>query len=123
MTDEMRITYQQLATWKAAIKLEALGMRHSSGRSVKAHACRALGLAARAPHATVIGVIEQMMAEILKAAQGVVLGDKDAPHVFDVECTKGGVKLHAEVHAVDRSQASRLATQHGYEVMSVNMVG
>lgn len=33
----------QLLQWKYAIKLERLGMKHSSGRSVRAHAARVLG--------------------------------------------------------------------------------
>lgn len=34
----------QLLQWKYAIELEAKGMRHSSGRSVYAHAKRVLGI-------------------------------------------------------------------------------
>lgn len=33
----------QLLQWKYAIRLEAKGLRHSSGRSVRAHAARVLG--------------------------------------------------------------------------------
>ena len=36
MQDERFIPYFQLCQWKAAVKLEGLGMKHSSGRSVTA---------------------------------------------------------------------------------------
>ena len=36
MQDERFIPYFQLCQWKAAVKLESLGMKHSSGRSVTA---------------------------------------------------------------------------------------
>lgn len=38
------ITIYQLIQWKHAIRLEAKGMKHSSGRSVTAHAKRQLGI-------------------------------------------------------------------------------
>lgn len=51
----------QLLQWKYAIKLEALGMRHSSGRSVRAHACRMLGLRPRTRADHVVKAIEAIL--------------------------------------------------------------
>ena len=45
-----------------AIKLEKLGLRHSSGRSVRAHACRTLGLKPRMAAESVIGQIDAILA-------------------------------------------------------------
>lgn len=47
----------QLFQWKAAIQLEAKGMRHSSGRSVRKHACQKLGLPIDLDHDSVIEAI------------------------------------------------------------------
>lgn len=55
-------TLFQLLQWKAAVKLEAKGMKHSSGRSVRAHVCRVFGLRPRLPHAQVITFLEQVKA-------------------------------------------------------------
>ena len=52
----------QLLQWKYAIKLEKLGLRHSSGRSVRAHACRTLGLKPRMAAESVIGQIDAILA-------------------------------------------------------------
>lgn len=52
----------QLYQWKAAIKLEALGMKHSSGRSVRLHACRVLGIALNLKHEGVIEELKKIIA-------------------------------------------------------------
>jgi hypothetical protein len=54
----------QLLQWKYAIRLEGAGLRHSSGRSVKAHAARKLGLSARAPRAEVLAKIESFLSRV-----------------------------------------------------------
>jgi hypothetical protein len=48
--------------WKAAVKLEKLGMKHSSGRSVRMHAARAMGMKGRPTHDAVIAKIEEILA-------------------------------------------------------------
>ena len=42
MSDNVDINYFTLIQWKAAIKMEMVGLRHSSGRSVYAHVKRVL---------------------------------------------------------------------------------
>ncbi len=61
----MEVSIFQLIQFKAAIKLEKLGMKHSSGRSVSAHAKKLLGLPRNTSHDEVIAKIET----ILKGAQ------------------------------------------------------
>lgn len=56
------MTRFQLLQWKGAIKLEAAGMKHSSGRSVKAHAARELGMPVRSTHKQVIAKIIALLA-------------------------------------------------------------
>jgi hypothetical protein len=51
----------QLAQWRAAIKLEALGMRHSSGRSVRKHAAIQLGMKPNAKADAVLAVLNEML--------------------------------------------------------------
>ena len=42
MSDFVDINYFTLIQWRAAIKMEMVGLRHSSGRSVYAHVKRVL---------------------------------------------------------------------------------
>lgn len=51
----------QLLQWKFAIKLEAKGMRHSSGRSVAKHARIVLGLPPRMKREAVIARIDEIL--------------------------------------------------------------
>lgn len=53
----------QLLQWKHAIRLEAKGLRHSSGRSVRAHAARVLGCKRTDAGATVEALLAQALAE------------------------------------------------------------
>jgi hypothetical protein len=62
------IRYFQLAQWKYAIQLESLGMRHSSGRSVTAHAKRQLGI--RGNRDKVLARIEELMNELEARKRG-----------------------------------------------------
>lgn len=57
-----------LLQWNYAIKLEAKGLKHSSGRSVRQYAAINLGLRPRTPAQQVIAEIDRKLAEI-KAAQ------------------------------------------------------
>ena len=61
----MDVTVFQLIQFKAAIKLEKLGMRHSSGRSVSAHVKKLFGLPRNTSHDALIKLIE----DTLKGAQ------------------------------------------------------
>lgn len=63
----IRVVPFQLLQWKHAIRLEAKGLRHSSGRSVKAHAARAFGLSPRAKREKVLEHIEAAL-DACKAA-------------------------------------------------------
>lgn len=61
------IEYARLAACKSMVKLELIGMKHSSGRSVTAAMRREFGLARNASHAAVIGCIVKRMVELLDA--------------------------------------------------------
>jgi hypothetical protein len=54
----------QLLQWKAAIKLEKLGMKHSSGRSVRKHAAIALGMPPFCKCDEVLAKIQERINEI-----------------------------------------------------------
>jgi hypothetical protein len=56
-----RIPLWQLLQWKAAIRLERLGMKHSSGRSVRKHAAEALGMRPMAPASAVLSRIQALI--------------------------------------------------------------
>jgi hypothetical protein len=60
------ISYAQLASLKGAVKLEALGMRHSSGKRMSAVAKKRLGLKMSTPIATAIMTIQDKMNELLE---------------------------------------------------------
>lgn len=53
----------QLLQWKHAIRLEALGLRHSSGRSCRAHAARVLGVKRGEAAARIEALLAQALAE------------------------------------------------------------
>lgn len=55
------VYHLELLQWRAAIKLEILGMRHSSGRSVAAHARRRMGLPKRGKKQEVLDVINDIL--------------------------------------------------------------
>jgi hypothetical protein len=57
------ITVYDLIKWKHAIKLEQKGLRHSSGRSVTAHAKRHLGIRSKS--------VPLLLAEIEKILEAV----------------------------------------------------
>ena len=57
----MEVTLWQLLQWRAAVRLEAAGMRHSSGRSVRKHAALTLGLKASAKPEAGIAAIEALL--------------------------------------------------------------
>lgn len=61
----IRVTPFQLMQWKAWLRMEirrGKACRHSSGRSVKAHAARHFGLRARAPRELVLQHVEAALA-------------------------------------------------------------
>lgn len=71
----------QLIQWKHAIKLEAKGLKHSSGHSIRKHACTVLGLPLRTPAAKVVEVLEAVLAEVQGKADltdTVTFGEGDA---------------------------------------------
>lgn len=53
-----KATYFQLIQWKAALRLEKVGMKHSSGKSARAHVARMLGVSIRTSYDELIGVLE-----------------------------------------------------------------
>lgn len=59
------ILYSNLATLKGAVKLEAKGLHHSSGRSARKHACQLLGLRLRTPYEAVVKALANRMQELL----------------------------------------------------------
>lgn len=58
-----QIEYFRLASCKAAVKLEALGMRHN-GRSVTSQMREELGLSPRASRKTIVNAILARMEEL-----------------------------------------------------------
>jgi len=58
------ITTFQLLQWRAAIKLETAGMKHSSGRSVRKHACREIGMPLNSTADFVLKVLDAMIERI-----------------------------------------------------------
>lgn len=59
------LAYARLAALKGAVKLEGLGMKHSSGRSMRRQAASELGLKANATTDDVIGVLNREMERLL----------------------------------------------------------
>jgi hypothetical protein len=59
----------RLIVLKGAVKLEATGMKHSSGKSMRKVACRELGLSLRATHDDVIGALNREIDKRLKREQ------------------------------------------------------
>lgn len=58
----------QLLQWRSAMKLEALGMRHSSGRSVRAHAARVLGCKRGEAQALILRLLAEARPDLDAAA-------------------------------------------------------
>jgi hypothetical protein len=59
----MDISYFQLLQFRGAIKLEIVGMRHSSGRSVAAHCKRIFGLPKSMKKEEVLKIVEGYIEE------------------------------------------------------------
>lgn len=60
------LTYVHCAQMKGAINLERVGLKHSSGRSVRKHAAKLMGLKQNAPHQEVIDALQAKMDELLE---------------------------------------------------------
>lgn len=76
MTDSITIdtpagvTAYHLLAWKYAIKLEAKGLKHSSGKSVRVHAARYFGLSPRTPALQVIQLIDKELKRLEDIIKG-----------------------------------------------------
>lgn len=70
------IEYFQLSAAKAAIKLESVGLKHSSGKCVRKMWALHFGLSARAKHDEVTSCIKQRMEFLLTAKQGGVTAEQ-----------------------------------------------
>lgn len=55
--------------------------------------------------------------------QPIRIGKQEAKHLYAVEVEQAGRIFTIEVDADSRAQANRIATEHGYTVRSVNMIG
>jgi len=64
MQDERFIPYFQLCQWKAAVKLESLGMKHSSGRSVTALVKKTFGLPRSTTRDAIIAMLQGYIDEL-----------------------------------------------------------
>lgn len=62
-----QIAIARLMTLKAAVRLEAIGMKHSSGKSMRKVACKELGLRVNTHADTVIGALAREIEKRLKA--------------------------------------------------------
>lgn len=69
MSGHKQIDYAQLATVKAALKLEAKGLKHSSGRALRPCWAPRLGLKPRDSYELFIATIQGRMEEILASVQ------------------------------------------------------
>lgn len=67
--NERFISYAQLAQWKAAIKLEDLGMKHSSGRSVSKLVRETFGLSRSYPRAALRQLLQDHMDKLVEQAK------------------------------------------------------
>jgi hypothetical protein len=54
----------QLLQWRAAIKLEAKGMKHSSGRSVTAHVRRTLSIPRSMPREDIVAFLAAVIEDV-----------------------------------------------------------
>lgn len=63
---EGQIAIARLMTLKQAVRLEATGMRHSSGRSMRRVACQELGMRLNTKHDDVIGALTKEIDKRLK---------------------------------------------------------
>ena len=61
LTTPEQISRFQLAVWRGAVKLEKVGMKHSSGRSVTAAMRKRYGLKRTASHDEVLACINKEM--------------------------------------------------------------
>lgn len=61
-----QISLARLMTLKQAVRLEATGMRHSSGKSMRKVACTELGLVRNASYDDVIGALAKEIEKRLK---------------------------------------------------------
>jgi hypothetical protein len=64
-----QVAIARLITLKAAVRLEATGMKHSSGKSMRKVACRELGLRASTKHDDVIGALSKEIDKRVRATQ------------------------------------------------------
>jgi hypothetical protein len=61
------ITYYQLAAVKAALKLERVGLKHSSGRAIRPAWAKRLGLKSRDSYELYIETIDKKLSEMRAA--------------------------------------------------------
>lgn len=68
MCRSISISYEHLAQWKGAIKLEAAGMKHSSRRSVTQHVREVFKLKRSVPRGDIIDMLVGHMQALLAVA-------------------------------------------------------
>lgn len=68
----------RLMILKQAVRLESVGMRHSSGKSMRKAACKALGLTANTGYDSVIGALNREIGKRLTAKHEAHLHDVNA---------------------------------------------
>jgi hypothetical protein len=61
------ITFARLAALKGAVRLESVGLKHSSGKSMRKLAAVEMGLKPSAKHIEVIAALAAKMEELLNA--------------------------------------------------------
>lgn len=66
---EGQIAIARLMALKQAVRLESIGMRHSSGKSMRKVACLELGLVRNASYDSVIGALAKEIEKRLKQEQ------------------------------------------------------
>lgn len=73
----------RMAQWRGAVRMEAIGLRHSSGRSVSAMVRKHFKLKRNTPHVEVILIVEREIALVRKAL------DAGATTVGEMETMRG----------------------------------
>jgi hypothetical protein len=89
MAQSHEVTLWNLLQLRAAIKMEKVGMRHSSGRSARKKAALSLGLKANTPHDQ---VIEAINTEILKIRDDEMITREQESNYNDI--VAAGLKHH-----------------------------
>ena len=116
-----QIETARLMTLKQAVRLEATGLKHSSGKSMRKVACRLLGLRLSTKHDDVIGALAKEIEKRLKqqAATSAHVGWQASLEFDGKLCTD---RMHADAAAALLGWAveEEIAAEHGLWMVTVS---